>query len=199
MKLLVFALSIVLQPCGTHAGPTPNIADKIVLCASCHGNEGQASNPEWPHIAGQHPGYFSKQLQDFQNPKKRSSPLMSAISSTLTDDEIVELAKHYAQLTPALGVTPKKFVARGQQLYRMGDSLKKIPACIACHGPQGQGNDWAGFPVLSGQHPTYTITQLRAFKDKTRTNDMRQIMQDICSRLDEADIVALAHYLSGLH
>ena len=77
--------------------------------------------------------------------------------------------------------------------------IKRITACIACHGPQGTGNAQAGFPVLSGQHAAYTVLQLVAFKDGKRKNDLNHIMQDISNRMSKEDMEAVAHYIEALH
>ena len=73
-----------------------------------------------------------------------------------------------------------------------------VAACSACHSPTGAGNNGAGYPALSGQDPGYTETQLRAFRDGSRNNDIAEVMQDIVARLNDAEIQALASYVSGL-
>lgn len=79
-----------------------------------------------------------------------------------------------------------------------GDLKKQITACIACHGPDGKGNDLAGFPVLRGQSVEYTLQQLQSFKSKTRKNDLNAIMQTICARMSDEDMKAIANYLAHM-
>jgi cytochrome c553 len=168
-------------------------------CVACHGEKGVSTNPLWPDLAGQHAAYLVKQLNDYQTGNTRQAPLMTGIVTGLTPKDIQAIADFYAALPTPSGVTPKAYLERGESLYRGGDFSKHITACIACHGPDGRGNAEAGFPSLSGQHAAYTLTQLQAFKDKTRTNDFNHIMQDIAQRMDKADMEAVAHYIEGVY
>lgn len=196
-----FALILILcAPLLIHAQEnTSAIADKTRVCSACHGREGKSSNPEWPNLASQHPQYFIQQLQDIKNGVLRNTPTMKALAAALSEQDMDDLATYYAKMPLVQGSTPKEFLQRGEQLYRGGDFEKRITACIACHGPQGMGNAQAGFPVLSGQHAAYTVLQLSAFKDGKRKNDLNHIMQDISSRMSQADMEAVAHYIEGLH
>ncbi|HAZ7573606.1 cytochrome c4 [Legionella sp. PATHC032] len=172
---------------------------KSTVCIACHGPQGISTNPEWPNLAGQHEKYFVKQLKDIKEGKSRSAPTMTAIIANLTEQDMNDLAAYYAKMPIPEGSTPKKYLKRGEQLYRGGDLNKHIAACIACHGPKGSGNAQAGFPLLSGQHAAYTVMQLQAFKDGKRTNDLNQIMRDISSKMSPEDMEAVAYYIQGLY
>lgn len=93
----------------------------------------------------------------------------------------------------------KKFLKRGELLYRGGDLEKRIPACIICHGPKGLGNAKAGIPMLAGQQSTYIIQALRAFKEKTRQSDLSGPMQMLTDRMSPDDMEAVANYIQNLH
>jgi len=199
MKKLALAF-ILCSPVIIYADESSQlIQNKALICAACHGQQGVSSNPEWPNLAGQNEKYFIKQIHDLKQGTLRSAPTMTAIIATLTPQDIDDLAVYYAKMPITQSTTAKKQVQRGEQLYRGGDFSKHITACIACHGPKGTGNAQAGFPVLSGQHAGYTIMQLQAFKDGKRTNDLNHIMQDICGRMDQDDMEAVAHYIEGLY
>ncbi len=174
-------------------------AAKAQVCTACHGPQGVSTNPEWPNLAGQNEKYFIKQLNDIKQGSQRQAPTMTAIIATLSPQDIEDLAAFYAQIPHPQGSTPQKYLQSGQQIYRGGDFDKHITACIACHGPKGTGNAQAGFPVLSGQHAAYTLMQLRAFKNGKRTNDLNHIMQDICNKMDDDDMTAVAYYIEGLY
>jgi cytochrome c553 len=173
--------------------------NKAIVCTACHGQQGNSTNPEWPNIAGQNTKYFVKQLKDMKDKSLRDAPTMSALVATLSERDMDDLAAYYAKMPLAQGSTPEKFLKRGEQIYRGGDFAKRITACIACHGPKGTGNAQAGFPVLSGQHASYTVLQLIAFKEGKRKNDLNHIMHDISSRMNQDDMEAVAHYIEGLH
>ena len=199
MKKMVLVLALL----GSIAVQAADIANsppaKATLCVACHGPLGNSTNPQWPNIAGQHKSYLYKQLLDYKKGTTRRSATMAAIVSTLTDQEMKDLATFYASQPIAEGKTPAKYLKRGEQLYRGGDFDKHITACIACHGPRGTGNAQAGFPSLSGQHAPYLIMQMQEFKDKKRHNDLNEIMRDISSRMDAEDIEYVAYYIQGLY
>ena len=199
MKQLLFGFilcSLLSQQLAANTIPEPA---KAAMCSACHGVSGVSTNPDWPSLAGQHSNYLAKQMHDYKDGKTRNAPIMSPMVMSLTDDDIRELASFYAGFTPPEGKTPDQYLARGETIYRRGDVDKHITACIVCHGPHGSGNAQAGFPSLSGQQTAYTIQQLQAFKDHTRSNDLNSIMRDISTHMDLDDITAVAHYLSGLH
>jgi cytochrome c553 len=97
-----------------------------------------------------------------------------------------------------LGADPA-VVELAESLYRGGNRAIDVPACAACHSPTGKGNAPAGYPALSGQHPEYTLQQLKDFRAGVRANDSNSMMRTIVERLTDKEIEALASYVSGLH
>jgi cytochrome c553 len=71
-----------------------------------------------------------------------------------------------------------------------------IPSCRSCHGERAAGSE--RYPRLAGQNPAYTLQQLADFKAGTRHNDPRRVMREVASRLSEAQMKAIAEYLTGL-
>ncbi|KTC75323.1 cytochrome c4 [Legionella birminghamensis] len=202
MKKIVIAATLLIFSTGfaaTEPQPAASRPEKISLCSACHGENGSSNNPLWPNVGGQYANYLLKQLQDYKAGKTRADASMTGIAASLTEPEMEMLANYYSKQPIVPGKTPKRYVKRGEELYRGGDFDKHITACIACHGPKGTGNGQAGFPVLSGQHAPYTIAQLKAFKDKKRSNDLNHIMQDISRRMSDEDMEAVAYYIQGLH
>lgn len=174
----------------------------LARCAACHGSDGNASiNKTWPKLAGQNAVYLLKALKDFRIDAKygRKNTLMSSVVSHLSEKEMVAIADYYAELPGTIEVAQADLVPLGQRLYRGGDYIKGIPACLACHGPAGLGNPLAGFPRLSGQHAAYIAEQLKAFREGKRIDDQHQMMSAIAKKMSDADIKALANYISGLY
>lgn len=167
-------------------------------CVACHGPTGVSNAGMYPNLAGQNARYAAAQLKAMRD-GERTSPVMKPFVQNLSDQDIADLAAFYETQTPAEGSTPEEFVAAGARLYRAGSAEAKVPACMACHGPAGEGNELAGWPALSGQHPQYVRDQLKAYADGTRSNDLNGMMRDIAARLSPADIEAISHYVSGLH
>ena len=197
MKRFLFGLLCALFSLHTIANPQAG-QSKSAICAGCHGVQGISMNPDWPSLAGQHATYLAKQLRDYKGASTRNAVIMTPMVVSLSPEDILDIADFYASLPLPKGNTPKQYLARGKALYRQGDLTKHITACIACHGPQGTGNAQAGFPVLAGQQPAYTIQQLLAIKNKTRLNDLNSIMRDISARMSREDMEAVANYISGL-
>lgn len=196
MFLLLFGASIT-QADEIAAGKTKSMA-----CVACHGEDGNsAANPIWPKLAQQNAKYLTKELLDFKLGAKggRNNPVMTGLAAPLNDQDILEISEYYASLPRTIGAAQPSLVVRGQLLYRGGDLQKGIPACMACHSPDGAGNSLAPFPVLSGQHADYTVAQLKAFRDGTRSNDLNAMMRAIAAKMSDQDIIAVASYIEGLH
>lgn len=172
---------------------------RAITCTACHGAEGNSANPLWPNIAGQNANYVAAQLKAFKN-GERTDPLMGPQALTLSDQDINDLAVYFESLpAAAMAVANPATVGKGEALYRGGDSSSGVAACLACHGPSGDGNPAANYPAIQGQHATYTAKQLRAYASGERTTDGKtRIMRDIAERLSTNDVEALASYIQGL-
>jgi len=179
------------------AGDAALGAQKAAVCSACHGMTGASINPEWPNLAGLGEPYIVTQIQAFKA-GKRVNPLMTPMAAALMDGDMEDLAAHFSRQTPAgLEADPSNW-KEGEKLYRGGDKGRGIPACIACHGPQGRGNGPAKYPALRAQHAVYTYNQLKAFKDGTRTAAGNDIMQAVTDRMTDPEMRALASYVQGL-
>lgn len=73
--------------------------EKAAQCVACHGMEGLAPNPTFPHLAGQNAAYLEIQLRYFRT-GERYHPLMTPVAETLTDEDIDELSAYYSGLEP---------------------------------------------------------------------------------------------------
>ncbi|MDD4914454.1 MAG: c-type cytochrome [Methylococcales bacterium] len=190
---------------------------KAAACAGCHGEDGNSAMPGFPKLAGQHKGYLVKQLQAFKNGNRISS-MMGALAAGLDDRSIDEIADYYAanRITanpaPALPDSDDEdtrteaqkkeemasLIAAGGNLYRNGDLATAVSACIACHGPFGEGNRPGSFPSLHSQHADYLIKTLTDFKNGNRTKSRENMMYMIASKMSDQEIKAVAYYISTL-
>ncbi len=167
-------------------------------CAGCHGADGKAITPEYPNLAGQHASYIAKQLTAYRD-GERVNQLMSPMAAALSDQNILDLAAYYAEMTPIKGAAEEDNLALGQNIYRGGVTSAEIAACIGCHGPTGKGNPAAAYPMLSGQNKDYLAAQLKLFRSGDRNNDPNEMMRSLAHRLSDAEIDALANFASGLY
>jgi cytochrome c553 len=172
---------------------------RSVTCAACHGPDGNSANPAWPSLAGQNAAYILKQLEAYKS-GSRADPLMTGQAMPLSEQEMRDLAVYYAtQAAAPKAVAAPETINKGEALYRGGDAENRVAACLACHGPTGRGNPAAAYPMLKGQHATYTATQLRNYANGQRKSDgPTRVMREIAARLNEDDIVTVASYIQGL-
>lgn len=201
-----YAALIAISIFATAAGASPLVEGsveagqaKAATCAACHGPQGKSVNPQWPSLAGQNAPYLVGQLEAYKE-GTRSDVLMTGQAMALSEQDMRDLAVYYAAQTPDPKVVANPAtLEKGAALYRGGDPENDLAACGACHGPTGQGNPAAAYPMLKGQHATYTATQLRAYASGARRSDEpNRIMREIAVRMREDDIVALASYIQGL-
>jgi cytochrome c553 len=171
---------------------------KSVMCAGCHGADGNSLNPEWPKLAGQSTRYLVKQLQEFKS-GKRENATMAPMAAGLTDEDMENLAAFYASQAVTMGSADETQVDLGQKIYRGGNPATGVSACIGCHGPTGAGNPEALFPSLSGQFGTYVENQLQQFRSGQRNNDAGKMMRNTASSMTDAEIKAVSSYVQGLH
>ncbi len=202
--LLITAVAIGYLPSGVRAeslveGSAEAGKAKAMVCAACHGTEGNSASPLWPNLAGQNAPYLLAQIKAFKD-GTRSDPLMTPQAMLLTDEDMANLAVYFESLPGAAqAVADPAAGDRGESLYRGGNIEDKASACLACHGPTGRGNPAAKYPSLRGQHAAYTAKQLNDYKNAVRTSDGKtRIMQDIAARLSKEDIAALSSYVQGL-
>ena len=207
MKLAsMMVLGALLFAAGTHAEgamPPGTIAAgkaKSAICAACHGMDGNSTDPQYPKLAGQQASYIYRQLVLFKS-GVRQNPIMLGMAMSLSHQDMADLATYFAAQKIIPGVADPKAVAVGQALYRGGDRASEVPACMACHGPDGQGNPGAVYPHLAGQHATYVRTVLTAWHDGTTwgKTSHASIMPTIAKRLTAAQIADVASYIAGLH
>ena len=197
--ILLYAAVSLAASFNAYAGDPAAGEAKAALCVSCHGPAGNSVVPEWPKLAGQHPKYTAKQIRDFKAGETRSDPVMAPMIAGLSDQDIEDIAAYYAVQSSTGGYASEELHALGERIYRGGNMESGVPACIACHGPRGTGNDLAGFPRLAGQHVAYTAKQLEDWRIGSRTNDPNGMMADAVRYLTPMEAKAVSEYIAGLY
>lgn len=174
-------------------------AAKAATCAACHGPGGNSSNPEWPKLAGQHAPFVYTQLKLFKT-GARKNPLMTAQAAPLSDQDMKDLAAYFAAQKPQPGIASPDAVKIAQPLYRAGDAARGLPACAACHGPEGGGNAAASYPRIGGQHARYLANMLRQYRAPAGAalHANATTMAEVAAKLSDNEVEALASYVNGL-
>jgi len=201
--IAISLIAIVAANPAFAAGNADAGKSKAQVCFACHGAEGDKPIANYPKLAGQHAGYLFKQLMDFKT-GKRKNPIMSAQVASLQPQDMQDLAAYFAEQKRSLGAaSDAKLRELGQRIYRGGNETKALPACMACHSPDGNGNVPANYPALGGQSADYVSKTLEDFRSGARGTDPKdsagKIMHDIAKLMDDKEIKAVAHYVTGLH
>ena len=199
-RFWIFAATIcgaAVSHAATPAGNAQSGATKAVVCQACHGANGNSSNSQWPSLAGLGADYIVEQLQNFKD-SKRNNPVMTPQAASLSAADMADLAAYFDGLVnTGLEADPSYWQA-GEKLYRGGDKARGIPACMACHGPTGRGNEPAKFPALRGQQSVYVVKQLTDYASGARPPGPGGIMPTIAKRLSADDMRNLSSYVQGL-
>ncbi|HXZ49689.1 MAG TPA: c-type cytochrome [Usitatibacter sp.] len=191
--LLVYASAAAAEePAAPNLEHGKQIASGV--CAACHTADGNSVVPTNPMLAGQHPDYIVAQLTAFKA-GTRQSPIMQGMAAGLTPEDMRDVAAWLGAQKPAPRFAHDKTLAeRGQQIWRGGVKATVAPACAGCHGAQGEGIP-SQYPRLAGQYAELSFGWLKAFASGARPNP---VMSEVAARLSEADMRAVAEYISGL-
>ncbi len=149
-------------------------------CATCHGDDGNASGADMPTLAGQDARYFAKAMKAYQAGARQHEKMFEAVEK-LSAAEIADLAAFYAAQQPLrrnvrTPLTTPEWIVR----------------CERCHGIDGNSTD-PRFPMLAGQDETYLAQALQAYAGNKRSSSAMHAMAD---PLSATDIARLARHFA---
>ena len=121
--------------------------ERLQLCGTCHGENGNSKMEKMPSLAGQPELFLTNQLILFRE-RLRKSEVMAPFAKGLTDAEIVALAAHYAKL-PAGAEPGAGRSGAGRPRRRAGRKMH----CGSCHLPDYVGREQ--MPRLARQRIDY--------------------------------------------
>jgi len=169
----------------------------VMPCQSCHGAQGKGNaQAGFPRLAGLSSGYMVAQLKDFASGDRGNHPTMTRIAKALSEQAMRDVSAYYAGQQVELGSAEdvsEELLQTGERLALRGRAEEAVPACAACHGPEGRGLP-PQFPRIGGQHAAYLEKQLNDFAGGNRTNDPSAMMRDTAAKLSAEDIKAVAAY-----
>ena len=156
---------------------------KLLVCNTCHGDNGRPKNAATPIIWGLQENYLVKQLHDFQR-GDRDNDVMVWMATALSQAELGPTAAYFAK---------KNWPAR-PTVTASASPPSGVAVCQICH----QQNFVGGLPGprLAGQSYEYLVEAMRRFAEGERTNnaDMVKIME----AMSPTEREAMARYISGL-
>lgn len=185
MVLMVASATAPAAPAGdVDAGK--HLAEQ--MCATCHGAE-KTLNNETPILAGQTWRYLYLQMKDYKQ-GQRTNQFMTPLMKDMSKRDMYNLAAYYSE---------QKFGGENEKgdaaLIDQGRKIADDALCTMCHlgGFKGQNE----VPRVAGQHYSYIVKQLMAFKNRERTNDagtMTAYMSDVTKE----QMAAVAAYVANL-
>lgn len=201
-RLLLLVGSLWSAPGLALAAPfEDSIAQRTLACTACHGPQGRAApDGYYPRLAGKPAGYLYNQLLHFRD-GRRQYGLMTQLLEPLSDAYLMEMAQYFSSLdvpypAPLPTAASPELLRRGERLVMQGDSAKKVPACIQCHGAAMTGVA-PDVPGLLGLPRDYLNAQLGAWKSSQRRAHAPDCMRAVVARLDDGDINAAAIWLAA--
>ncbi|MBT8091272.1 MAG: cytochrome c4 [Gammaproteobacteria bacterium] len=183
---LLLAMAFLVQP--AVAEGDAEAGEKLgYTCLGCHGIEGyRNAYPSYrvPKLGGQKAGYLVIALKGYRS-GERSHPTMQAQATSMSDQEIEDVAAYLASL--------------GGDTVASGGSeappLEAAAACAACHGQNGISMN-AAWPTLAGQYESYLKHALDQYRSGARKN---AIMAAQAAIIAEEDVALLARYYANLN
>lgn len=182
--------------------PKQAVEAKAAYCEECHGTAARGFLGYFPipRLAGQQTEYFKNQLQAYLE-QRRKNNIMFNVARVLSPAMITALATNFHELDPKpIGGASKALGVAGKAIFQAGIADADIPACASCHGPDAKGD--GEIPRLAGQLAEYIAEKLANWDKERGQNsanpDTSAIMQSIARNLTDAQIKAVAAYLSRL-
>ena len=133
--------------------------NKVLICAGCHGMDGNSLVPNFPKLAGLGEKYITEQLRLVKSGERVIMEMMGILDQS-SDQDLQDMAAYYdrqkrtiagAKEIELIGITdPQQALKLGERIYRGGNIANGVAACTGCHSPSGNGNEPAGYPALGG-------------------------------------------------
>jgi cytochrome c553 len=180
----VVALALLLLLCASVRAD--DLAQKLAVCAGCHGAAGLPARPDVPILWGQEFYYLYVQLKDYKTGRRENAE-MAAIVATMEKTQMQELAQYFSsQKWPSTGFASEPAdAARGENATIAG-------LCVQCHLGGYEGS--SRIPRLARQQVQYLERTMLEFKNKVRMNSPAKA--SLMAAYEDGDITAMARYLA---
>ena len=204
--VVIAAAAAVLAGCGTGQQTAMTRGQQLFkTCAPCHGEDGAGDLAlRTPAIAGLPDWYIRAELRKFAHDIRGAHPddseghrMRPMARSLYREADLEAVAAYVAGLPrPSLKPITPGNATNGQTTYST--------VCIACHGPDGNGNIAVSAPPIAHQADWYLMGQLEKFKtgmrgvnpDDTTGAQMRAMSMTLQDTTAMHDVVAYIKTLS---
>ena len=147
-----------------------------------------------PKIAGQDAKYLAAALTAYRS-GDRKFPTMRSIATSLSDQDIADIAAYYAQLGKPDGPVPAALQTP------IPDKLRTtLTTCVSCHGVNFSTPTDGTIPRLAGQYNDYLQLALKSYKVEGNPHYGRAnaVMGAMAKPLKDDAIAEIADYLAAL-
>lgn len=192
MRLLSVGLAVVLVGVVLAASPVAYAqiaAQRLALCAACHGAEGNSQVKGIPSLAAQPKLFLENQLVLIRE-GVRDIPAMKGSLEGVSDAEITALAKYYAD--KPLAAVPTD---RDAEVFARGGKLAEGMRCGICHLPSYLGREQ--IPRLAGQREDYLLHSMQQFKNNQAVGRDSNMAASVYGVSDQ-DLSDISYYLARL-
>ena len=182
-RIFVVLLGLSVQPLAQ-----ADISTVLPMCTGCHGSDGVGIEANIPTIGGMPATLQENALNAYKNGDRKCGdvPLMCNIVGGLADDQVKELAAHYAAMTyvPANEEFDAALAEQGKAIHDAD--------CLMCHGTDP---GTAQFGVLHGQRKAFLQYALSQYAAGERTQ--MPMMEAKTTPLTAEQIEALVNYYAS--
>jgi cytochrome c553 len=190
MRLLSVIPAVVLVGVALTASPSANAqitAQRLALCAACHGADGNSQLKGIPSLAAQPKLFLENQLVLIRE-GMRDIPAMKGSLDGVSDAEITALAKYYA--VKPLAAVPTD---RDAEVFARGGKLAEGMRCGICHLPSYLGREQ--IPRLAGQREDYLLHSMQQFKNNQAVGRDSNMAASVYGVSDQ-DLSDISYYLA---
>jgi len=200
LLLAVLSLAQAQDAKPAAAGSAAAGEKKAAMCIGCHGIKGyQASFPEVhkvPMISGQGAKYITAALTAYKK-GDRKHPTMRGIATSMTDQDMADLAAFYEQHGGQAASAPPDGVPEAPAPVA---ALLAKGACVSCHGANFSKPIDGTYPKIAGQHADYLYVALKSYKTEANPQVGRNnaIMGGQVKQFTLQELKAMAEYIGSL-
>ena len=164
-------------------------AQRLALCAACHGADGNSQIKGIPSLAAQPKLFLETQLVLIRE-GVRDIPSMKGMLNGVSDAEVTALAKYYDDTSLAPVPTD-----RDAEVFARGGKLAEGMRCGICHLPTYLGREQ--IPRLAGQREDYLLLSMQQFKNNQAIGRDSNMAASVYGVSDQ-DLQDISYYLARL-
>src|SRR5579864_2634712 len=100
------------KPLSTTNKPQGTVPPAAQLCTSCHGQDGVGITNQYPTLAGQHPDYLARAIEEYKK-GGRKNPVMTGMAAQIKEADIPVIADYFSKLKPSLSTEERPYTSLG--------------------------------------------------------------------------------------